>query len=67
MLSAIMTGTVISVPTNFMTQVQSIVNGFVWTITAWFPDLILISLFVGLTYAWVYFIKRWVSKSGRGK
>ena len=62
-----MTWTVIAVPTNFMSQVQSIVNWFISTITAWFPDLLLISLIVGLTYAGVYFIKKWVNKAWRGK
>ena len=62
-----MTWQVIAVPTNFMTQVQAIVNWFIGTITAWFPDLILISLVVSLTFAGVYFIKKWVRGSGKGK
>ena len=62
-----MTWTVIAVPTNFMTQVQSIVNSFISTITAWFPDLLLISLVVSLTFAAVYFIKKWVRGSWKGR
>lgn len=50
-----------------MSSVQAIVNSFISTITAWFPDLLLISLVVSLTFAAVYFIKRWVRGSGKGR
>ena len=60
-----MTWNVIEVPANFMTSVQGIVNSFISTIEAWFPDLLLISLVVGLTMFAINYVSRKVSKSGR--
>jgi len=46
-----------------MSSVQTIVNGFISTIEAWFPDLLLISLVVGLTMFAINYVSRKVSKS----
>ena len=62
-----MTWNVIEVPANFMSSVQTIVNGFISTIEAWFPDLLLISLVVGLTMFAINYVSRKVSKSWKGR
>ena len=64
---SIMTWNVIEVPSTFMASVQTVVNGFISTIEAWFPDLLLISLLVGLTMFAINYISRKVSKSWRGR
>lgn len=62
-----MSGTVIAVPTNFMSQVQAIVNGFVQTIQQWFPDLLLISLIVWVTIFAINWVSRKVKSAWHGR
>ena len=62
-----MTWNVIEVPSTFMASVQTVVNGFISTIEAWFPDLLLISLLVGLTMFAINYISKKVAKSWKGR
>ena len=62
-----MTWQVIAVPSGFMDSVQSIVNGLVGTISAWFPQLLLLAIFVGIFYSAVAYIRKATTKSSHGR
>lgn len=62
-----MTWQVIAVPSGFMDSIQAIVNGFIWTITAWFPQVLLIAVFVSVTLGAIGWVYSKVKKSSHGR